>query len=292
MKTIEEQLSIIQSLIGDNHKIKVKEDGFISRGFVVDNGKLVFKFPRRADVSYETEIDNLNYINSLDLSVNLQKVAFSSEINEYLGIYGVIGNSLEEIKLSEDEQRKVGKQLGLFLKKLHQIKEHNGLPCTLKAEIEAWQNRVKFVNDFIAKTFSSKEQEIINTLMFEYMPIKLNGLGENLVFSHGDLGDGNVFVDENLKVGVIDFNESGLLDEAGDFMDISSDIIREEMLNAYGSTQDLREKVQIRRDIRSLIVLKPYLTRNNPQVISELVGNIRQTLTKYEYLLDKENVKR
>ena len=292
MKSINEQLEIIKGLIGESHKIQIKEDGFISRGFVVDNGKLVFKFPRRADVSYETEIDNLNYINSLELGVNLQKVAYSSDSNEYLGIYGVIGNSLEEVKLSEDEQRKVGKQLGLFLKKLHQIKEHNGTPCTLKSEIEAWQNRVKFVNDFITKTFSSKEQKIINALMFEYIPSKLNALGESLVFSHGDLGDGNVFVDENLKVGVIDFNESGLLDEAGDFMDISSDIIREEMLNAYGATQDLREKVEIRRDIRSLIVLKPYLTRNNPQVISELVGNIRHTLTKYEYLLYKENVKR
>ncbi len=279
MKTIEEQLIIIQSLIGNNHKIKVKEDGFISRGFVIDNGKLVFKFPRRADVSYETEIDNLNYINSLKLGVNLQKV-------------GVIGNSLEEVKLSEDEQRAIGKQLGLFLKKLHKIKERNGMPCTLKTEIEAWQNRVKFVKDFISKTFSEKEQEIINILMFEYMPSKLNRLGENLVFSHGDLGDGNVFVDDKLKVGIIDFNESGLLDEAGDFMDISSDIIREEMLNAYGANQNLREKVEIRRDIRSLIVLKPYLTRNNPQVISELVGNIRQTLSKYEHLLDKENVKR
>lgn len=292
MRPIEEQLSVIQSLIGENHKIKVKEDGFVSRGFVVDNGKLVFKFPRRADVSYETEIDNLNYINSLELGVNLQKVAFSSESNEYLGIYGVIGNSLEEVKLSEDEQRKVGKQLGLFLKKLHQIKEHNGMPCTLKAEIEAWQNRVKFVNDFIAKTFSSKEQEIINVLMFEYMPSKLNGLGENLVFSHGDLGDGNVFVDENYKVGVIDFNESGLLDEAGDFMDISSNIIREEMLNAYDATQELREKVEIRRDIRPLIVLKPYLTRNNPRIINCLVESIKNTLEKYECLLDNVQIKR
>ena len=292
MKNIEEQLSIIESLIGKNHKIKVKEDGFISRGFVVDDGKLVFKFPRRADVSYEIEIDNLNYINSLNLGVSLQKVAYSSENNEYLGIYGVLGNSLEEIELSEDEQRIVGNQLGLFLKKLHQIKEYSGQPCTLALEIGAWQNRVKFVNDFIVKTFSAREQELINILMFEYMPNKLNELGENLVFSHGDLGDGNVFVDEELKVGVIDFNESGLLDEAGDFMDISSDIIREEMLNAYGATQSLREKVEIRRDVRSLIVLKPYLTRNNPQVISKLVNNIRQTLIKYDYLLDKENVKR
>ena len=292
MKTIEEQLTIIQSLIGNNHKIKVKEDGFISRGFVVDNGKLIFKFPRKPEVQYQTEIDNLNHINSLNLGVNLQKVAHTSPTNEYLAIYGVLGTSLEEVNLNEEQEKEIGRQLGLFLKNLHKINEHKGLSCTLKAEIEAWQNRVKFVNDFIVKTFTSKEQEIIKVLMFEYMPRKLNGLGENLVFSHGDLGDGNVFVDENFKVGVIDFNESGLLDEAGDFMDISSDIIREEMLKAYGATQDLREKVEIRRDIRSLIVLKPYLTRNNPQVISELVGNIRQTLTKYEYLLDKENVKR
>ena len=152
MKKIEEQLNIIRSLIGDNHDIKVKEDGFVSRGFVVDKGKMVFKFPRRADVKYETEIDNLNYINSLDLGVNLQKVAFVSPTNEYLGIYGVYGKSIEDLQLSEDEQVKVGQHLGSFLKKLHQIKDHNGLTCTLIDEIEAWQNRVKSVNDFIVKT--------------------------------------------------------------------------------------------------------------------------------------------
>ena len=99
-------------------------------------------------------------------------------------------------------------------------------------------------------------------------------------------------MDNELKVGVIDFSESGLLDEAADFMDISSDTIREEMLNAYGATQDLREKVKIRRDIRPLIVLKPYLTRNDPTIIKNLVARIRGTLNKYEFLLNEENVKR
>ena len=119
MRSIEEQLNVIHSLIGENHKIKVKEDGFISRGFVVDNGKLVFKFPRRADVTYETEIDNLNYINSLELDVNLQRVAYTSNTNEYLGIYGVLGKSLEEVKLSEKDLRAVGKQLGSWKETCH-----------------------------------------------------------------------------------------------------------------------------------------------------------------------------
>ena len=288
MKTIEEQLNIIQSFVGDGHKIEIQEDGFLSRGFVVDNGKLVFKFPRNPHVQYQTEIANLNYINSLNLGVNLQRVTYVSSTNEYLGIYGVLGHSLEKVSLDEQQQREIGRQLGVFLKKLHQIEGCKGLPCNLSAEIAEWQNRVTSIHHFIVQTFTQKEQQIINKLMFEYMPDKLNALGEKLVFSHGDLGDGNVFVDENHKVGIIDFNESGLIDEAGDFMDISSDTVRDEMLNAYGADKELREKVEIRKDIRSLIALKPYLTRNNLQIINALVEDVRKALIKYEYLLNGE----
>lgn len=285
MKSIQEQLEIVYSLIGNSHKIDIKEDGFMSRGFVVDKGNLIFKFPRNKDVNYKTEIDNLNFINSLDLGVNLQKVVYVSKDNSYLGIKGVLGKSLEEIKLDKNQKCEVGKQLGEFLKKLHNTKINTEVIYTLKSEIEAWQNRVVFVNDFITKTFSEKEQKAIHKLMFEYMPRRLKELGENLVFSHGDLGDGNIFVDNAGKVGIIDFSESGLLDEAADFMDISSNQIREEMLNIYGVNNVLREKVEIRVDIRPLIVLKPYLTRTNKQIIDELVAKIRKTLNKYENLL-------
>lgn len=284
MKTIEEQLKIINSLIGETKNIKIKEDGFISRGFVINNGELVFKFPRKNDVEYKTEIENLNYINSLNLGVKLQRVAFSSQTNEYLGIYGVLGNSLEEIDLNEDQLKDVGRQLGVFLKKLHNVKNYEGKPCRLNDEIKAWQQRVESVKDFIKETFSLDEQEIINNLMFDYLPKKLNQLGENLVFSHGDLGDGNIFIESTGNVGVIDFNESGCLDEAGDFMDVSSDIIRNEMLNSYGADKNLREKVELRIDIRPLIVLKAYLTRDNKEIINNLVNKIRKTLIKYNFL--------
>lgn len=285
MKSIQEQLEIVYSLIGNSHKIDIKEDGFMSRGFVIDNGNLIFKFPRNKDVDYKTEIDNLNLINSLDLGINLQKVVYVSNDNSYLGIKGVLGKSLEEIKLDKNQKCEVGKQLGEFLKKLHNTKINTEVIYTLKSEIEAWQNRVVFVNDFITKTFSEKEQKTIYKLMFEYMPSRLKELGEILVYSHGDLGDGNIFVDNAGKVGIIDFSESGLLDEAADFMDIDSDEIRQEMLNVYGANNTLREKVEIRMDIRPFIVLKPYLTRNNGQVINELINKIRKILNKYENLL-------
>lgn len=287
MKTIEEQIKIINSIIGEVKNINVKEDGFISRGFVVNNGEVVFKFPRKDNVEYKTEIENLNYINSLDLGVNLQKVAFSSPTDEYLGIYGVYGNSLEEIKLSDNQLKDVGQQLGLFLKKLHSVKNFEGKPCKLNDEIDAWQKRIESVNNFIVENFTKDEQNIINKLIFHYMPKRLNELGENLVYSHGDLGDGNIFVDNFNKVGVIDFNESGLLDEAADFMDVSSDIIRNEMLISYGANKTLREKVELRIDIRPLIVLKPYLTRNDKEIIKNLVDKIKQTASKYKFLLEE-----
>lgn len=287
MKTIEQQLEIIHSLIGENDNIKIKEDGFLSRGFVIDNGRLVIKFPRRQDVDYKTEIDNLNYINLLDLGISLQKVAFTSQTNEYLGVYGVLGSSLERLTLNQKEQKQVGEKLGKFLKKLHSVTNHTGKPCLPKDEIEAWQSRVKFIDDFLTQTFSKEEKQIIDKLMFDYLPNKLNKLGEKLVFSHGDLGDGNIFVDENEDVGVIDFNESGLLDEAADFMDVSSDVIRDSMLLAYGADETLKEKVELRRDIRPLIVLKPYLIRGEESVISNLVTSVKATVAKYSFLISK-----
>lgn len=286
MKSIDDQLLIIQSLVGNNKNIKIKEDGFLSRGFVINNGQLVFKFPRNKNVSYETEIENLNFFNSFDLGVNLQKVAYASKDNEYLGVYGVLGKSLEEINLTEKEELLIGNQLGEFLKRLHFISNQKRICCTLNDEIKAWQNRVESIKDFIQKTFDTNEQKIIEKLMTEYIPNKLNELGENLVFSHGDLGDGNIFIDDKLNVGVIDFNESGLLDEAGDFMDISNENILKSMLDTYKADSTLREKIQIRKYIRPLIVLKPYLTRNNPQIIENLVSVIKNTLVKYEFLIN------
>ncbi len=78
------------------------------------------------------------------------------------------------------------------------------------------------------------------------------------MFSHGDLGDGNIYIDENGQVGVIDFNESGYLDEAADFMDIMDADICGAMLDRYGADETLRRKVEIRRAVRPMFVIGTY----------------------------------
>ena len=56
MNEIAKQTALIRSLLG-NVNIKIVEDGFLSRGYVIDGGGLVFKFPWNEDVRYGVEID-------------------------------------------------------------------------------------------------------------------------------------------------------------------------------------------------------------------------------------------
>ena len=279
MGEIERQTAVIRALVGDCD-IKIEEDGFLSRGYVIDGGRVVFKFPRNTGVHYDSEIANLNFVNSLDLRVHLQRPAYISPDGTYLGVFGVPGRSLEKLTLTAEQKSAVGAQLGTALNRLHAAKNENRGRLTLPDEIAAWTERMKSeeVCSFLAEAFTKDEQDAIRECFFRAMPQKLLALGDVPVFSHGDLGDGNIFVDADNKVGIIDFNESCYLEEAADFMDIGDAEICKEMLKYYGANAVLREKVAIRRKIRPLVVLRPYLLRGNRNEIRRLTAEIRRNL--------------
>ena len=282
MNEIQKQLALIRSLVGECD-IQLAEDGFLSRGYVIDGGRLVFKFPRNGAVRYGTEIDNLNFIGSLELGVHLQKPAFVSADDAYLGVFGVPGSSLEKLTLTTEQKILVGKQLGEALKRLHAAEHPQSDALTLRDEIAAWTERMESeaVCAYLSETFTAPEREAIRDYFFRLMPRELSALGDKPVFSHGDLGDGNIFLDADGRVGIIDFNESGYLEEAADFMDIGDGEICEAMLSAYGADAVLREKVAIRRRIRPLVVLQPYLQRGKPAEIERLTAEIRYRLLSH-----------
>lgn len=145
---------------------------------------------------------------------------YVSPDDSYLGIYGVIGRSLDT--LSNLDYQSIG-----------------------------------WLSDY----FSNEEIARLDKFVFDTIPIKLKELGENIVYSHGDLGDGNIFVDDEDKVGIIDFSEMCYFDEVGDFMDVSSEELRTVMLGVYGTDETLREKVRLRGLVRSLIVFGDYARR-------------------------------
>lgn len=265
---INEELQIVSNLTGvAPEKIKFSDDGFLSRGYVIESGHIVFKFKRNPDVSYKNEIKILNFINSLNLNVNLQKVGWTSEDDSYLGIYGVIGRSLESIELTDDDRKNYGKQIGSFLQKLHSVEYQDAEELSVNEEIQAWQERFEKSKDLLSHYFKDEEIEKMNNFVYFTAPARLSSLGENMVFSHGDLGMGNIFVDDNGKIGIIDFSESIYLDEAADFMDIEDDELCQEILDSYNAGDILKEKVAIRRTFRPMFVIGPYRNRPENEII-------------------------
>lgn len=279
MGVINKEKKLVSELTGVNEeKIRFSDDGFLSRGYVIDNGRIVFKFKRKPSVNYESEVRNLEFINSLNLNINVQKVGWESKKDKYLGLYGVEGSSLETVALDSEKCKIYGKQLGLFLKELHNAQLLNAERVGINAEILAWQKRYKKSRRLLSNYFNKNEIAKMDQFVMFDMPKTLYRLGEKIVFSHGDLGMGNVFIDKNEKVGVIDFSESSYLDEAADFMDIESDDLCKEMLNYYGADGILEEKVGIRRIVRPMFVIGTYKDRSEKEK-QKLVKRIRKWLS-------------
>lgn len=272
------EIEIIKKLTGvDDDQIRFSDDGFLSRGYVIDGGRLVFKFKKHPDVTYTHEIRNLDYLNQQNLGINLQSVAYKTDDDNYLGIYGVSGVSLEQCEINDTLRSSVGRQLGEFLRKLHKLEPKTEIVYPLEDLIKAWQARYAKAKKTLVKYFNTSELTRIDTLMMQKMPNTLWNLGENRVFSHADLGDGNVFVDNDGKVGVIDFNESGYIDEASDFMDITDDRLCSVMLNTYGADENLRKKVEMQRRIRPIFVLDVYADRDE-NTVQQFIRQIRARL--------------
>lgn len=268
------ELQIIKQLTGvPSDQIKLADDGFWSRGYVINDGRIVFKFKKSPEVSYKTEVEALNFINSLELGVNTQKVGWISPDDSYLGIYGVVGQSLEA--LEDPDYTDISKQFANFLHQLHRARPENANTIAQDAEIVAWQERYQESHNILSEYFSDTEIARLDKFFLQVAPKRLKELGEKLVFSHGDLGDGNIFVDEKGKVGIIDFSEMHYLDEAADFMDVSSDRFRQLTLDSYEADSTLREKVHIRVLLRPLFVLGDYANRGNIAHVQKLIERIK-----------------
>lgn len=277
---INEELQIVSNLTGVTpENIKYSDDGFLSRGYVIDDGRIVFKFKKRPDVSYKNEIKMLNFLNSLNLDVSLQKVGWISENDDYLGLCGVVGKSLESTVLSDDKRKVYGQQISSFLKKIHSTDFKEAEEISIKDEISAWQNRFENSKDILSRYFNNKEIAKMHRFVCSIVPEKLYSLGEKMVFSHGDLGMGNIFVDSSDKIGIIDFSESVYLDEAADFMDIEDDNLCTEVLNFYNADDALKEKTIIRRAVRPMFVIGTYRDRTEDEM-QRFVDKIHKWLNR------------
>jgi aminoglycoside phosphotransferase len=257
---IDEEQKIVSSLTGvAPEKIEYSDDGFLNRGYIIDGGRIVFKFKRWPEISYTNEIKVLNFISSLDLDASLQSVGWTSKKDEYLGLYGIVGNTIKP------NPSGFGEQIGKFLKKLHAVDFKDAKSSPLEKEFAVWTDRFSRSKDVLFNYFSEEEIARMEEFVNVTAPNELKALGEKPVFSHGDFCLGNIFVDTAGKLGVIDFSEGGYLDEAADFMNIEDDKLISDALDAYDANDTLRKKVSIRRAAHPMFTIGTYRDREEKE---------------------------
>lgn len=246
--SIENERKIVKQLTGaDDKRIKVNEVGWTSRVYIIDGGKIVFKFPRNAKFCEECkhEIAALKLIKEQNFSLSVPVLIWTTEDNSYFGFYGVVGKPLGTVMdgLSEYQKIEIGTQLGGFLKQLHSIKSYEGniKAQTLEEQAEEYQNWYRRDRDLLKDFFSESELKKIDNFFTCEVPKCMTGTGD-LVFCHGDLDYNNTLINSENRVGVIDFGDARLYDRSQDFRGMDDHVLREAMIKAYGGGEVIRKE--------------------------------------------------
>jgi len=270
MPDIKGELETVKRLTGiyDESRIEINEVGWTSRAYIIDGGKIVFKFPRNERFRDECkrEAAALELLKEQKFCVNVPILNWTAKDNSYFGFYGVLGTPLREVidSLSDEQKTEIGKIIGQFLRQLHGTKvysdktpqrnlnyvgggeTHDSMPHTtpeydsnvikaqtLEEQALEYRNWYSKGRESLASLFRESELLEIDEFFAHDVPACMVGTGE-LVFCHGDLDYNNTLIHNETEVGVIDFGDAGLYDRSQDFRGMDDEILLESMMKAYG----------------------------------------------------------
>ena len=277
-----DEISRVIELTGaTEEQIKLHDDGYWSRAYVVNGGEFVVKFPKYDTVNYENEARFLNLIRTMVLPVNTQKLKWIAEDQRCIALLGVKGTPLSKLEnLTLQQKQSIGQQIGAFLKQLHSLKvDFSGQ--SLDDELFEYKTVYDDCADFFARHFSKEERETLDYLMYTYLPTMRKNLGENLVFSHADIFEPNIFLDDSGKVGIIDCGNAGYFEEAADFC-MEDEALRGFILDYYDASETLRKKVEIKYDMSTITCPKFGVPLwGESFVIEKWIPLIRKVISKY-----------
>ncbi|EGJ99802.1 MULTISPECIES: aminoglycoside phosphotransferase family protein [Dysgonomonas] len=282
------ELEIVKKLtnVADENNIVLNEDGWTSRVYIVNKGEIVLKFLKNKQYreEFEHEINILKLIKDHKFNVNIPLISSSEEDNTYIVLNGLMGKSMSaEIvdALTKEEKRKIGTQIGLFLKKLHTV-AYQGKSPNNESEIFEWfQKSFNRRKRTLKKHFNENELVAIEDLVTT-LPQRSQKLGIVQVFCHGDLGYNNILLTDSLEVGVIDFGDAGYNDQSYDFVGLEDDDMLDAVILAYDGDEILKAKVEIRRQLLPLMEMLFLIDKKDKEGVQQCVKRVRINLKMHE----------
>ncbi|MBB4037675.1 Ser/Thr protein kinase RdoA (MazF antagonist) [Dysgonomonas hofstadii] len=272
--------------VADENSIVLNEVGWTSRVYIVNNGEIVLKFlkDKQYKEEFEHEINILRLIKEHQFNVNIPLISSSGEDNTYIVFNGLMGKSMTtkfiDI-LTKEEKRKIGIQIGLFLKTLHTIAYKGKSPNSENDIFEWFQKSFNKRKNTLKKHFHENELVTIENLVTT-LPQKSQKLGIEQVFCHGDLGYNNILLTDSLEVGVIDFGDAGYNDKSYDFVGLEDDDILDAAILAYDGDEILKAKVEIRRQLLPLMEMLFLIDKKDKEGVIQCVEKMRINLKTYD----------
>ena len=250
------------------------------------------KFMKLDPYDYKSEAVALDFFNTLELPVNIQKTKWLSDDGKCIVLYGVQGTPLTKVKNLTLKQKKIiSEKVGAFLKQIRKLepdfaisdetnRDNNG-----EALIKSCQKNYEANKAWLVKHFE-KDIALLDKLLYEYFPAERKKLGDKLVFTHGDIWNPNVLIDDSDNVAIIDFGGAGYYEESTDF-GFEDDELRNMVLDSYGAGETLRRKVELRHDMLYLATYQAYISwlYGDEEAIKVCVPIIRKIIEKYKTVL-------
>lgn len=279
----EKQVIVGLLSLNDGTNIVLNDSGWDSRTYIINSGEIVFKFPRSEQVKnyYKLEIAGYKLARQIKSEVAIPQVKWEHHNLDYFGYQGIVGIPLEhKMKTLTPERREnLGKELGAFLKILHELKLDAAPMITLEKEVEEFQHKFQLGLPEIKKHFRESEQKEIQKLIFEIYPNKIMRLGTDKGLCHGDLGCWNMIYGNDGRLGIVDFGDIGYWDRSMDFIGINEEDVLNAALETYGDREVFREKIELRKHILPILDLVYFVSKNKQEGIQKTISKIREVIS-------------
>ena len=277
-----QEKKIVSSLTGVRlEEIVYNDIGWTSRIYVINQGEIVFKFPRTQEIirEYMKEIQIYYLLNDINIGVDIPQVRWQDSELRYFGYAGIPGVTLDIClqELTTETKVKIGKILGFFLRKLHTLDLKDANTYNLKDEIIEFQEIFRKGENEIQTAFPKKKFLKIKNFVFQEFPEKVLELGLSKALCHSDLGFWNIIYSPSGNIGIIDFGDVSYCDFSRDFIGLSDPTILESALITYGEDSKLREKIILRMKSIPILELPFFLEKKDRVGINKSLKRIEDS---------------